>query len=109
MELTRADPGVAAEYHARGWWGDDTVGSIVAARASVQPDEVAFIADGRRSTWADYHADADDIALAILAAEPERGERIAVMMPDGPAVHAVFVGIEVQGVGCGSCDLEAVA
>ena len=97
MELTRADPGVAAEYHARGWWGDDTVGSIVAARASVQPDEVAFIADGRRSTWADYHADADDIALAILAAEPERGERIAVMMPDGPAVHAVFVGIERAG------------
>ncbi len=97
MELTRADPDVAAEYHARGWWGDDTVGSIVAARASVQPDEVAFIADGRRSTWADYHADADDIALAILAAEPERGERIAVMMPDGPAVHAVFVGIERAG------------
>ncbi len=97
MELTRADPGVAAEYHARGWWGDDTVGSIVAARASVQPDGVAFIADGRRYTWAEYQTDADDIALAILATEPERGERIAVMMPDGPAVHAVFVGIERAG------------
>lgn len=97
MELFRADPDAAAEYHAQGWWGDDTVGSIVAARASVQPDGVAFLADGRRYTWADYHADADDIALAILATEPERGERIAVMMPDGPAVHAVFVGIERAG------------
>ncbi len=97
VELFRADPDAAAEYHAQGWWGDDTVGSIVAARASVQPDGVAFVADGRRYTWADYHADADDIALAILATEPERGERIAVMMPDGPAVHAVFVGIERAG------------
>ena len=97
MELFRADPDAAVEYHAQGWWGDDTVGSIVAARASVQPDGVAFIADGRWYTWAEYHADADDIALAILAAEPERGERIAVMMPDGPAVHAAFVGIERAG------------
>ena len=96
-KLFRADAEAAAEYHERGWWGDDTVGSIVAARASVQPDGVAFIADGRRYTWAEYHADADDIARAILAAEPERGERIAVMMPDGPAVHAVFVGIERAG------------
>ena len=95
--LFRADPDAAAEYHAQGWWGDDTVGSIVAARASVQPDGVAFIADGRRYSWSEYHADADDIALAILAAGPERGERIAVMMPDGPAVHAVFVGIERAG------------
>ena len=95
--LFRADPDAAAEYRAQGWWGDDTVGSIVAARASVQPDGVAFIADGRRYSWSEYHADADDIALAILAAEPERGERIAVMMPDGPAVHAVFVGIERAG------------
>ena len=95
--LFRADPDAAAEYRAQGWWGDDTVGSIVAARASVQPDGVAFIADGRRYSWAEYHADADDIALAILAAGPERGERIAVMMPDGPAVHAVFVGIERAG------------
>jgi acyl-CoA synthetase len=97
VELFRADPDAAVEYHAQGWWGDDTVGSIVAARASVQPDGVAFIADGRWYTWAEYHADADDIALAILAAEPERGERIAVMMPDGPAVHAAFVGIERAG------------
>lgn len=97
MELFQADPADAAEYRAQGWWGDDTVGSIVAARASVQADGVAFIADGRRYTWAEYHEDADDIARAILAGEPERGERIAVMMPDGPAVHAAFVGIERAG------------
>ena len=97
MEPIRANPADAAEYHARGWWGNDTVGSLVASWAAVTPNGVAFLADGRRYTWAEYHADADAIALALLAGEPERGERIAVMMPDGPAVHAVFVGIERAG------------
>ena len=97
MEPIRANPSAAAEYHARGWWGNDTVGSLVASWAAVTPSGVAFLADGRRYTWAEYHADADAIALALLAGEPERGERIAVMMPDGPAVHAVFVGIERAG------------
>ncbi|MCX6510679.1 MAG: class I adenylate-forming enzyme family protein [Actinobacteria bacterium] len=97
MELFRADPADAANYHEQGWWGNDTVGSLVASWQAVNPDGVAFIADGRRYTWAEYHVDADDIARALLAGEPEKGERIAVMMPDGPAVHAVFVGIERAG------------
>ena len=97
MEPIRANPSDAAEYHARGWWGNDTVGSLVASWAAVTPSGVAFLADSRCYTWAEYHADADAIALALLAGEPERGERIAVMMPDGPAVHAVFVGIERAG------------
>ncbi len=97
MELFRADPADAANYHENGWWGNDTVGSLVASWQAVNPTGVAFIADGRRYTWEEYHVDADDIARALLAGEPEKGERIAVMMPDGPAVHAVFVGIERAG------------
>lgn len=97
MELFRANPDEAAEYHARGWWGNDTVGSLVASWQAVNPNGVAFISDGRRYSWNEYHFDADAIARALLAAEPERGERIAVMMPDGPGVHAVFVGIERAG------------
>ena len=97
MELFRANSEDAADYHENGWWGNDTVGSLVASWQAVNPEGVAFIADGRRYTWAEYHSDADDIARAVLAGEPEKGERIAVMMPDGPAVHAIFVGIERAG------------
>lgn len=97
MEIVHANSDEAAEYHERGWWGNDTVGSLVASWQAVTPEGVAFIADGRRYSWTDYHRDADAIARAILAGEPERGARIAVMMPDGPAVHAVFVGIERAG------------
>ena len=100
MVPQRADAAVAAEYHAAGWWGDDTVGSLVAHWARTRPDSVAFVADGRRYTWAEYDRDADAIARALLATSPAPGDRVAVMMPDGPAVHAVFVGIERAGLVC---------
>ena len=44
-DRSRVEPEVASRYHEAGWWGDDTVGSIVAARALVTPDAIAFIAD----------------------------------------------------------------
>ena len=95
--VVRAAPEAVAEYHEQGWWGDDTVGSLVRRWAVERPDQVAYVADGRRYTWAEYDRDADAIARALLAGGPALGERIAVMMPDGPAVHAVFVGVERAG------------
>ena len=62
------------------------------------PDGIAYIADGSRYTWAQYERDSDAIARELLAAGHAPGARIAVMMPDGPAVHAVFVGIEKAGL-----------
>ena len=94
----RADASDAAAYRAAGWWGDDTIATVVARHAAAMPDALAFIADGRRYTWAEYHADSDRIARVLLAGGHRSGDRIAVMMPDGPAVHAVFVGIEKAGL-----------
>ncbi len=99
------DDEAAASYRAAGWWGDATVGSTVAVWDAVRPDDVAFIADGRRTTWHDYHVSADAIARALLAGGPRRSEPVAVLLPDGPGVHAAFVGVERAGcviVGIGS-------
>jgi len=93
-----ADPTDASTYRAAGWWGDDTIATVVARHAASMPEALAYIADGRRYTWADYHADSDRIARVLLAGGHRSGDRIAVMMPDGPAVHAVFVGIEKAGL-----------
>ena len=94
----RADPADAAAYRAAGWWGDDTIATVVARHAATMPDGIAYIADGSRYTWAQYERDSDAIARVLLAAGHAPGARIAVMMPDGPAVHAVFVGIEKAGL-----------
>jgi len=94
----RAEPTDAAAYRAAGWWGEDTIATVVARHASSMPDALAYIADERRYTWAEYAADSDRIARMLLAGGHRSGDRIAVMMPDGPAVHAVFVGIEKAGL-----------
>ena len=108
-----AAPDAVVEYHERGWWGDDTVGSLVRRWAEQRPDGVAYVADGRRYTWAEYDRDADAIARTLVAGGATPGDRIAVMLPDGPAVHAVFVGIEragcvAVGIGARAGDREVV-
>jgi acyl-CoA synthetase len=94
----RADAADAAAYRAAGWWGDDTIGSLVGRWAAERPDAVAFLSGDTRVTWARYDAAADGIARALLAGAPTDGERVAVLMPDGPGVHAAFVGVERAGL-----------
>ncbi len=94
----RASSADAAAYRAAGWWGDDTIAAVIVRQAATTPDGAAFIAEGRRYSWAEYDADSDRVARMLLAGAHRPGDRIAVMMPDGPAVHAVFVGIEKAGL-----------
>ncbi len=94
----RADAADAAEYRANGWWGDDTLGSRVRRWATERGDAVAFVSGDTRFTWADYDAAADGIARALIAGVHGDGERVAVLMPDGPGVHAAFVGVERAGL-----------
>jgi acyl-CoA synthetase len=75
----------------------DTLAAVVAAHASSRPDAAAFVGGGHRMTWADYDARSDAIAAGLVAAGYAPGDRIAVMLPDGPAVHAAFLGIEKAG------------
>ena len=62
--MIRADATDAAEYRAAGWWGDDTIGSLVSRWAEERPEAAAFISGDTRFTWAQYDATADAIARA---------------------------------------------
>lgn len=105
-----ADPEVAAAYISAGWWGHDTPTDLVRRNAAERPDEPAYIswsrpADERggtgaidRTTWAGYDRLSDRIAVALLAAGLDRGDRAAVILPDGAAVHGAFTGADKAGV-----------
>src|SRR2546423_13158632 len=84
------DPAVAAEYHAAGWWGDTTVGDAVAGWAQDRSDGDALVADGRRATWAQYDERATSLAAVLVGTGLPRGARVAVLLPDGIAVHVAF-------------------
>jgi acyl-CoA synthetase len=92
------DPVVAAEYRAAGWWGDTTVGDAVAGWARTRPDRDALVADGRHATWAQYDERAAALAAVLAGTGLPRGGRVAVLLPDGVAVHVAFVAAERAGL-----------
>jgi acyl-CoA synthetase len=75
-----------------------TLSEIVARHARERPDQTAFVTPAARMTWREYDERSARLArvLADLALEP--GSRVAVMLPDGPGVHAAFLAVERAGL-----------
>jgi acyl-CoA synthetase len=91
-------PDVAADYRARGWWGDVTLLDHVRRHARERPNAAAIIADGGTLSWADYERAATRVAAAFVDASIPEGARVGVILPDSGTVHAVFLGAELAGV-----------
>lgn len=92
-------------WYDAGWWSTETLADTVAGHAAAIPDRPAFIADDDRLTWAEYDRRSSRLAATLVGFGLERGERIAVMLPDGALVHTVFLAAEKAGlvvVGVGS-------
>jgi acyl-CoA synthetase len=88
----------AARYHADRWWTDDALWDHIERHASARPDATAFVAGATRLTWAGYRDAAERLAGVLLATGLERGDRVAVWLPDGPTVHVAFVACELAGL-----------
>ena len=76
----------------------ESVGQIVAAHARSAPGRPAFFADDAELTWLEYERRSDRVASRFVSEGFQPGERIAVWLPDGPAVHVVWVGAEKAGL-----------
>jgi acyl-CoA synthetase len=74
-----------------------TVGACVRALARSRAKWPAFLTSGATMTWAAYDHAADLVSAHLGAAGIGPGDRVAVVMPDGPSVHATFVGAERIG------------
>lgn len=105
------DPDAARRYRDEGWWGDETISDHVRVHAAAHPDKPAYITPDSQLTFAELNAAADQIASVLVAHGVEPGDRLAVRLPDGPPIHALFVGCEragatVVGIGARSGDRE---
>ena len=69
----------------------------MADHAAARPDDAAFLCEGTTTTWAQYDRAGWDRASALTDAGISRRQRVAVMLPDGPAVHEWFLGVERCG------------
>ena len=96
--MISVDPELVAFYTQRGFWGSDTLTDIIRNHARTNADGLAFVEGGNRMTWAGYEQRSNGVAAALIQTGFQPGERIGVQLPDGPAVHAVFIGIEKAGM-----------
>ena len=68
------------------------------ALAATRPDGVAFYSDTEDLTWAEYAHRSDRFAAHLAGLGLTPGERVAVLLPDGPGVHVAYVGCEKAGL-----------
>ncbi|MEE2702418.1 MAG: class I adenylate-forming enzyme family protein [Myxococcota bacterium] len=68
------------------------------------PGQAAFHCGSETLSWADYAVRSDRFADELVGLGLARGDRVAVLLPDDPGVHVVFVacekvGLVVMGIG----------
>lgn len=79
--------------------GDElSLARVVATRARETPHSLAYVSPHDSATWSDYHERSQRLTRLLAAEGFGPGDRIAVMLPDGPGVHAAFLGLEKAGV-----------
>lgn len=81
-----------------GRWGSDTLAQRVRKHARAIPDRLAFIADDDRLTWRQFDEMSDRFAALLVRSGLRRGERVAVLLPDGVIAHVVYLAAQKAGV-----------
>jgi acyl-CoA synthetase len=62
------------------------------------PTGAAFHAGGDTLCWADYARGSDRVAACFARAGLAPGDRVGVLLPDGPGVHLAYVAAEKAGL-----------
>jgi acyl-CoA synthetase len=68
------------------------------ANARSRPQADAFRTHATSLSWADYAAGSDRLAAGLCRAGLAPGERIGVLLPDGPGVHLAYAAAEKAGL-----------
>jgi acyl-CoA synthetase len=92
-----ADDAIRSHY-AAGHWDGETLARRIGANARLDPDAVAFATEDERLTWRAYDERSARLAAALAGAGLAPGDRVGVLLPDGPAVHVAYVAAEKAGL-----------
>jgi acyl-CoA synthetase len=98
LATTFPDP-VVQQFTEAEFWGADSTSDLVRRHAaSAKADDPAYIDAEGSLTWRDYNDAADQVAGALGALDLPRGALVGVFMPDTPATHVVYLGLERAGL-----------
>jgi acyl-CoA synthetase len=76
----------------------EALATRIDALARSNPDGTAFVSEAASLTWREYAARSDRFAARLIALGLKPGDRVAILLPDGPGVHVAFVGCEKAGL-----------
>jgi acyl-CoA synthetase len=76
----------------------ESLAQVIERHARRTPERPAFLAGGTRLSWAEYAQGSEQVADALARAGLVRGDRVGVLLPDGPGVHLAYVAAEKAGL-----------
>ncbi|MBO0729728.1 MAG: acyl--CoA ligase [Acidimicrobiaceae bacterium] len=81
-----------------GSWGKAALTDYVRRWRHVKPRSLAFAGDELRITWEEYDELSTQLAQRLVGLGLARGDRMAVLFPDGPEVHVAWLAAEKAGL-----------
>ncbi len=75
-----------------------SIAEHIAEHAAARPEAAAYLCADERMSWSEYDARSNAVAAHLVQQDFAPGDRVAVLLPDGPAVHCALVGCEKAGV-----------
>ena len=78
--------------------GERTLGGILAKQAKERPDQVCLLFKDRSWTYSALDAWVDRLAAGLLAFGAEKGDKVALMLPNDPVFVALMFGCGRAGV-----------
>ncbi|HVN37039.1 MAG TPA: class I adenylate-forming enzyme family protein [Myxococcota bacterium] len=76
----------------------ESLACVIDRHARRIPERVAFAAGDARLTWGAYAEGSDRVAERLARAGLGSGDRVGVLLPDGPGVHLAYVAAEKAGL-----------
>ena len=76
----------------------ESLAQVIDRHARRIPERLAFVAGDARLTWSGYAEGSDRVANELVRADLRAGDRVGVLLPDGPGVHLAYVAAEKAGL-----------
>lgn len=76
----------------------ESLADVIDRHARRIPERTAFVAGDARLSWAGYAEGSDRVAEQLVRAGLAPGDRLGVLLPDGPGVHLAYVAAEKAGL-----------
>ena len=93
-----------AEYKARGWWADDTLGRWLARHVRLRPDAPALAVQDIVLSWKDVEQRVILVAAGLRARGVAAGDVVALQLPNAP--EFILSHLAVARLGAVTCTLH---